>query len=59
LNGTEKHSWRSFDLSKYNLLGGLFVISGFLMVLFQAISSMMTAGEIVWKKVGLMDVIDA
>jgi len=44
-------------MNKLTLLGiGLLIISG-LLVGFQAISSMMTAGKIVWKELTVMQVI--
>ena len=41
-------------MSRYYLLGGLLVIGGVLLVLWQAISSMMTAGEIAWKRIDIL-----
>lgn len=46
-------------MSKYYLVGGLLCIAGLLLILFQAVSSMMTPGEIVWKSLSFADVIDA
>jgi len=46
-------------MSKYYLIGGLLCIGGLLMIIFQAVSSMMTPGEIVWKSLSFVDVIDA
>ncbi|MEE8480779.1 MAG: hypothetical protein V3T59_06010 [Desulfobacterales bacterium] len=46
-------------MSKYYLLSGLFFLGGVVLVIFQAISSMMTPGEIVWKRLSLIDIVDA
>jgi len=46
-------------MSKYYLLGGLLCLGGLVLVGFQAISSMMTPGEIVWKGLSMVDVLDA
>jgi hypothetical protein len=46
-------------MSRYYLLGGLSTIGGLLLLLWQAISSMMTAGDIAWKKLSLAGVVDA
>ena len=46
-------------MSKYYASGGLLLLSGLLLTLYQAISSMMTAGEIVWKRVKVKDIIGA
>lgn len=46
-------------MSKYYLLSGIFFLSGLVLVLFQALSSMMTPGEIVWKRLSLFDIVDA
>ena len=46
-------------MSKYYILGGLLCIGGLMLVGFQAISSMMTPGEIVWKSLSISSIIDA
>jgi len=46
-------------MSKYYIAGGLLCLSGLVLVGFQAISSMMTPGEIVWKSLSMVDVLDA
>ncbi len=46
-------------MSKYYIVGGLLCISGLVMVGFQAISSIMAPGEIVWKSLSVADIIDA
>ncbi len=46
-------------MSKYYLLGGLFFLSGLVLVLFQAISSLMAPGETGWKTWSLLDIADA
>jgi hypothetical protein len=46
-------------MSKYYVIGGLLCAGGLLMIIFQAVSSMMTPGEIVWKSLSVVDVIDA
>ncbi len=46
-------------MSKYYLFGGLLSIGGVVLVLCQAISSMMTPGEIVWKRLSIVDIVDA
>jgi hypothetical protein len=48
-----------FNMSKLNLFGIVLCIAGLVMVLFQAISSMMTAGEIVWKSLSIVDIVSA
>ncbi|MFC1515853.1 hypothetical protein ACFL7E_03740 [Thermodesulfobacteriota bacterium] len=45
-------------MSKINILGGVLCLVGGLFVLFQAISSMMTAGEIVWENWTILDLVD-
>jgi hypothetical protein len=45
-------------MSKYYLVGGILCICGLVLVGFQAISSMMTPGEIVWKSLSLVDVVN-
>ena len=45
-------------MSKYYLLGGLLCISGLVVVGFQAISSMMNPGEIVWKSLNIASIVD-
>ncbi|MBW1895094.1 MAG: hypothetical protein JRI91_15590 [Deltaproteobacteria bacterium] len=44
-------------MSKYYMIGGMLCVGGVIMVIFQAVSSMMTAGDIVWKSLSLVDVI--
>ena len=44
-------------MSKFYILGGLLCIGGLMLVGFQAISSMMTAGKIVWKSLSLVKVV--
>ena len=46
-------------MSKLNLLGIVLCLAGLVMVLFQAVSSMMTAGEIVWKSLSIVDIVSA
>ena len=46
-------------MSKYNICGGLLCLGGLLLVLFQTVSSIMTPGEIVWKSLSIVDVVDA
>jgi len=46
-------------MSKFNMLGGILCLGGLLLVAFQAISSVMTPGEIVWKSLSLVDVVAA
>ena len=46
-------------MSKYYLFGGIFSIGGVALVLCQAISSMMTPGEIVWKRLSIVDIVGA
>lgn len=46
-------------MSKYYIVGGLLCLGGLVLVGFQAISSMMTPGDIVWKSLSLVDVLDA
>lgn len=46
-------------MSKLNIIGGLLCLAGLVMVVFQAVSSMMTAGEIVWKSVSIVDIVSA
>ncbi len=46
-------------MSKYYIVGGLLCIGGLVMVGFQAISSMMTPGEIVWKSLNIAGIVDA
>ncbi|MBI9083230.1 MAG: hypothetical protein JEZ11_06490 [Desulfobacterales bacterium] len=45
-------------MSKINLAGLLFCAAGVVMAIFQAIESMMTAGEIQWKQIALVDMFD-
>jgi hypothetical protein len=46
-------------MSKYYLIGGLLCLSGLIMVGFQAISSIMNPGEIVWKSLSIAGIVDA
>lgn len=46
-------------MSRYYVIGGLLCVGGLLLVVFQAVSSMMAPGEIVWKSLSVVDVIDA
>lgn len=46
-------------MSKYYIIGGLLCLGGLLLVCFQAISSLMNPGDIVWKSISLVDVVDA
>jgi len=46
-------------MSKYYILGGLLCLGGFVLAVFQTISSMMTPGDIVFKSFGIVDVLDA
>ena len=46
-------------MSKYYIIGGLLCICGLIMVGFQAISSMMTPSEIVWKSLTVATIVDA
>ncbi len=46
-------------MSRYYLLGGFFLIGAAVLVLCQAIASMMTAGEIVWKRLRIVDIVGA
>lgn len=46
-------------MSKYYVVGGLLCVGGLLLLLFQTVSSMMNPGEIVWKSLSVIDVIDA
>ncbi len=46
-------------MSRYYLLGGLLCLGGMVLVLYQAISSMMAPGEIVWKGLSIVDILDA
>ena len=46
-------------MSKYYVIGGLLCVGGLLLVVFQAVSSMMTPGDIVWNSLSVVDVIDA
>jgi len=46
-------------MTKFYILGGLSCISGIILLMYQALSSLMTAGEVVMKRITLMDVIDA
>ena len=45
-------------MSKYYIIGGLLCLGGLLMVIFQAVSSMMTPGEIVWKSLNIAGIVD-
>lgn len=46
-------------MSKFTIIGGLLCLAGLVMVVFQAVSSMMTAGEIVWKSLSIVDIVSA
>ncbi len=46
-------------MSRYYILGGLLCLGSVVVLLFQAISSMMVPGEIVWKSFSIVDVLDA
>ncbi|MEA3279138.1 MAG: hypothetical protein U9Q38_00865 [Thermodesulfobacteriota bacterium] len=46
-------------MSKCYIVGGLLCIGGLLLVGFQAISSVMTPDEIVWKSLNLAGIVDA
>ena len=45
-------------MSKYYIVGGLLCISGLIIVGFQAISSMMNPGEMVWKSLSIAGIVD-
>ena len=44
-------------MSKYYISGGLLCLSSLLLLLYQTLSSLMTTGEFVWKRLTLMDMI--
>jgi len=46
-------------MSKYYIVGGLLCIGGLVLVGFQAISSMMSPGEMVWKSLTITSIVDA
>ena len=46
-------------MSKFNIIGIVLCVAGLVMVVFQAVSSMMTAGEIVWKSLSIVDLVSA
>ena len=46
-------------MSKYYIVGGLLCLGGLLLIGFQAISSIMTPGEIVWKSLSIAGIVDA
>ena len=46
-------------MSKYYIFGGLLCLGGLVLVLFQTVSSMMAPGEMVWKSLSIVDVLDA
>ncbi len=46
-------------MSKFYIIGGLLCLGGLVMVGFQAISSIMKPGEIVWKSLSITGVVDA
>jgi len=46
-------------MSKLYLAGGILCLGGFLILLFQGISSMMNPGEIVWKSTSIVGLVDA
>ena len=45
-------------MSKYYLLGWMFIVGAVVMVIYQAIASTMTAGDIIWKELHLTDIVD-
>jgi hypothetical protein len=45
-------------MSKYYVLGGLSCLSGLVLMLYQAVSSLMTVEEIVWKHFTIMDLLE-
>ena len=45
-------------MSKFNIIGGLLCLAGLVMVLFQAVSSMMAPGEVVWKSLSIVDIVN-
>jgi len=46
-------------MSRYYIVGGLLCLGGFVLAVFQTISSMMTPGDIVFKSICIVDVLDA
>ncbi|MBW1751759.1 MAG: hypothetical protein JRJ46_01345 [Deltaproteobacteria bacterium] len=46
-------------MSRYYIVGGFLCLSGLVVLLFQTVSSMMTPGDIVFKSLGIVDVLDA
>jgi hypothetical protein len=49
----------TIDMSRYYVFGGVFVIVGLLLLIWQGLMSTMTAGDMIWKNVTLVDVINA
>ena len=45
-------------MSKYYVAGGISCLSGLVLMLYQAVSSLTTVGEFVWKPVTIMNIID-
>ena len=45
-------------MSRCYMIGGVLIFGGLLLVGFQAISSMMTPGDIVWKSINIVEVVD-
>jgi len=48
-----------FNMSKFTIIGGLLCLGGLLLIGFQAISSMMTAGDIAWQSLSIVDIVNA
>jgi len=46
-------------MSKFTIIGGLLCLGGLLMIIFQAVSSMMTVGEIAWQSLSIVDIVNA
>jgi len=46
-------------MSKFTIIGGLLCLGGLLLIGFQAISSMMTAGDIAWQSLSIVDIVNA
>lgn len=46
-------------MSKYYVFGGLLVLGGLILVGFQAVSSMMTPGEVAWKSLSITGIVGA
>ena len=45
-------------MSKFYTIGGVALVGGLVVLLFQTISSIMTPGVVVWKSITLMSVLD-